>query len=148
MDKQTALLPRAGIIEESRKISFAVLVKDEKEMVKVANGYASEHLEIITGDEADELRLAGLINNAGSIFLGALSSEPLGDYASGANHTLPTSGFAKAYSALSANSFGKMIQIQRIDAEGIRTLEPIVAELARMEGLQAHGRAVTIRVEG
>jgi histidinol dehydrogenase len=143
--KQMQLLPRKAIIEKSFAASFAVVVENEEKAVEVMNQYAPEHLEIILGDSEKELNLSKKINNAGSIFLGPLCSEPLGDYATGANHTLPTSGFAKAYSSLSAAAFGKMIQIQTVNQEGFNNLASIVEILAEKEGLAAHARAITIR---
>ena len=85
------------------------------------------------------------INNAGSVFLGNYSSEPLGDYATGSNHTLPTSGYAKMFSALSVESFGKKMQIQQVTKEGIKNLRTTVEVLAVKEGLDAHKNAVSIR---
>jgi len=147
MEAQTELLSRKAIIQESFGRSFAVVVKSVEEAVSLANDYASEHLEIILGDEAAENALAEQVVNAGSIFLGQYSSEPLGDYATGSNHTLPTSGYARNYNPLSIDSFGKWLQIQRLSEEGLRTLAPIVATLSAAEGLDAHGAAVSIRLK-
>lgn len=147
MDEQMALLPRVEIVKESREISFAILTSDMNEAVRLMNGYAPEHLEIMLANESEENALADQIMNAGSVFLGAYSSEPLGDYATGANHTLPTSGAAKMFAPLSTDSFGKMIQFQRVSKEGISGLREIVETLAEAEGLQAHGRSVSIRFD-
>lgn len=142
MEKQTEALSRKEIIKESMKKSYVVLCKDNEEICEIANEYAAEHLEIIT--ENDEYFLEK-INNAGSIFLGKYSSEPLGDYATGTNHTLPTSGYAKMFPALSTESFGKKMQVQRVEKEGIAHLYPIVEAIANAEGLDAHKNAVAMR---
>ncbi len=106
------------------------------------NDYAPEHLEIVSKDESKILKK---INNAGSVFLGKYSSEPLGDYATGSNHILPTSGYAKMFSALSVESFGKKMQIQKVSKAGIEKLKDTVEVLAAREGLDAHKNAVSIR---
>lgn len=147
MTAQTAELPRKAIIEEARKISFAILVQDMDEAVELMNGYAAEHLEIMMETEEQENVISDRIMNAGSVFLGKYSSEPLGDYATGANHTLPTSGFAKMFAPLSTDSFGKMVQFQRVSQEGIAGLKDTIAVLTEAEGLQAHGRSVSIRFD-
>ena len=110
--------------------------------ISFINGYAPEHLELVLRDEAKAL---AAVTNAGSIFLGPYASEPLGDYATGANHTLPTSGYAKMFSALSAESFGKKIQVQKVSEQGMRNLRGTVETLAEREGLDAHKNAVSIR---
>jgi len=117
-------------------------VDNEDQACRLINEYAPEHLEISGGDESKILKK---INNAGSVFLGPYSSEPLGDYATGSNHTLPTSGYAKMFSALSVESFGKKMQIQRVTREGIKNLRKTVETLAEREGLNAHKNAVSIR---
>ena len=147
MLEQMKRLPRQAVVAESIKISFAVIVQNETEATELINGYAPEHLEIVLKSVEAEEKMSRTINNAGSIFLGALTSEPLGDYASGANHTLPTSGCAKAYPALSASSFGKMVQLQRVDQTGLDNLRGTVETLANAEGLQAHARAISIRFD-
>lgn len=142
IEAQVLGLSRAAIIRESLKRSFAVVVDSSDQAVEIANSYAPEHLEIITKDR--EQILARIVN-AGSVFLGEYTSEPLGDYATGANHTLPTSGYSKMFSALSADSFGKMMQVQEVSKEGVKTLEKTVITLAYAEGFDAHAKAVEIR---
>lgn len=139
---QLPSLKRKSIIEQSLKKSFAVVADTFSTAIAFINEYAPEHLEIVLQDETKALKA---INNAGSIFLGPFSSEPLGDYATGANHTLPTSGYAKMFSALSAESFGKKIQVQKVTKTGIMGLRNTVETLAKREGLDAHARAVSIR---
>lgn len=143
MEKQMETLSRASIIRESFAKSFAVVAKDIEEACLMLNEYAPEHLEIVLSS-GEEAALAK-IQNAGSIFLGPYSSEPLGDYAAGSNHTLPTSGYAKMFSALSTDSFGKRMQVQRVSKEGITKLRGTVTTLARCEGLDAHAASIDIR---
>jgi histidinol dehydrogenase len=119
-----------------------IIVENFNEAISVINEYAPEHLEIVI--EKPESVLNKIIN-VGSIFLGPYASEPLGDYATGANHTLPTSGFAKMFSPLSVDSFGKMIQIQKVSKIGIINLREDVERMALAEGLDAHKNSVTIR---
>lgn len=142
MKAQMSELGRREIMEKSFAKSFAVIVDSVEEACEITNGYAPEHLEIVCKKEADVLRK---INNVGSVFLGPYSSEPLGDYATGANHTLPTAGYAKMFNPLSTLSFGKMIQIQRVSEEGIKGLKDVVEKMAEAEGLDAHKNSVTIR---
>lgn len=145
MQRQMKTLPRQAIIAESFARSFAVVVGSRAEAIAVTNGYAPEHLEIVV--QTGEQEILAAINNAGSIFLGPYTSEPLGDYATGANHTLPTSGYAKMFPPLSTEAFGKQVQVQRVSKQGIKNLKEIVETLAECEGLQAHGRAITIRFQ-
>ena len=140
--KQTKNLSRKEIIKQSLQKSFIVVVASDVEACELINEYAPEHLEIISKNENKILKK---INNAGSVFLGPYSSEPLGDYATGSNHTLPTSGYAKMFSALSVESFGKKMQIQRVSKEGIKKLRTTVEVLATREGLGAHKNAISIR---
>ncbi|MFA5829117.1 MAG: histidinol dehydrogenase [Candidatus Gracilibacteria bacterium] len=142
MKVQVLSLSRKAIIDESFAKSFVIVVKDPDEAIELTNEYAPEHLEI---DCKFENQLAEKINNAGSVFLGKYASEPLGDYATGANHTLPTSSFAKMFSPLSTESFGKMLQFQKVSRQGIRNLKETVETLAECEGLDAHKNAVSIR---
>ncbi|HBB02347.1 MAG: histidinol dehydrogenase, histidinol dehydrogenase [Candidatus Peregrinibacteria bacterium GW2011_GWF2_38_29] len=142
MKSQIRELSRKNIIAESFGKSFAIIVDSEEQACEITNEYAPEHLEIITKNPRKTLKK---INNAGSVFLGEYSSEPLGDYASGANHTLPTSGYAKMFNPLSAESFGKMMQVQKISKAGIKRLKKTVEIIAESEGLTAHKKAITIR---
>ena len=139
---QTENLERKEIIKKSLENSFAIIVETEDQACEIINEYAPEHLEIISKNESQILKK---INNAGSVFLGKYSSEPLGDYATGSNHTLPTSGYAKMFSALSVESFGKKMQIQRVTKDGIKKLRNTVEVLATREGLGAHKNAISIR---
>ena len=143
VEAQTKDLRRRDIVRQSLKKSFCIIVDSFATAISFINGYAPEHLEIVL--KKDEKRALKTITNAGSIFLGPYTSEPLGDYATGANHTLPTSGYAKMFSPVSAESFGKKLQVQIVTKEGIRNLQKTVETLAEREGLDAHKRAVTIR---
>ncbi|MNZ84298.1 Histidinol dehydrogenase [compost metagenome] len=107
-----------------------------------SNQYAPEHLIIETDDFE---QLIPKIINAGSVFLGHLTPESAGDYASGTNHTLPTSGYARSYSGVSVDSFVKKITFQHISKAGLKNLGPVVEILAELEGLQAHANAVKVR---
>lgn len=140
--KQAKELLRFAIIERSLKNSFIIVVENQKQASELINEYAPEHLEIVCENEMEVLKQ---INNAGSVFLGCYSSEPLGDYATGSNHTLPTSGYAKMFSALSVESFGKKMQVQKVSKEGILKLRNTVEVLAAKEGLGAHKNAISIR---
>jgi len=119
-----------------------VLVSNMKQAVDIANKYAPEHLELQTKDNDS---LLPLINNAGSVFVGQYSAESLGDYATGSNHVLPTNGFARAFSGLSVDSFGKWIEFQEVTPEGIKDIGNSVIDLAQAEGLMAHAQAVIYR---
>lgn len=141
--EQRKSLSRGAIIESSLQNSAAIVCKNIDECVNIANEYAPEHLEIIV--EKDEAKILQNINNVGSVFLGPYSAEPLGDYATGANHTLPTSGYAKMFAPLSCESFGKMIQVQKVSLQGFKKLSDAVRILADAEGLDAHARTVSIR---
>lgn len=137
-------LPRVDLIEQSLKKSHIIVVRTDNEMMRIANEYAPEHLII---NHADADRLAEMVENAGSVFLGQYACESAGDYASGTNHTLPTSGNATAYSGVNIDSFMKKITFQRLTAEGIATLGPVVETMAEGEGLLAHKLAATVRIE-
>lgn len=139
---QAKTLSRLRIINESMKNSFIVLLNSVEDSLRLINEYAPEHLEIVSQNQTEMLKK---INNAGSVFLGEYSSEPLGDYATGSNHTLPTFGYAKMFSALSVESFGKKMQIQKVNRTGISKLKNTVETLAIREGLDAHKNAVSIR---
>src|SRR5690606_27240211 len=140
---QLQQLPRADIAEKALGNSYAVLCGDMEEAIRFSNRYAPEHLIIETDDWKPIIRT---ITNAGSVFLGHLTPESAGDYASGTNHTLPTSGYARSYSGVSVDSFVKKITFQHIDATGLENIGPTVEILAELEGLQAHKNAVSIRL--
>ena len=141
---QLARLTRREIAAAALKHSVFIVAADMSEALAIANLYAPEHL-ILASDKADDY--SALVQNAGSVFLGHLSPESMGDYASGTNHVLPTYGFARTFSGLAVHDFMKRITLQKISAEGMRALGPIVETLARIEGLEAHERAVTLRLE-
>ena len=136
-------LPRRDLIRRSLSHSRIIVLANEDEMMDFANEYAPEHL-IINHKEAD--RLAERVENAGSVFLGAYACESAGDYASGTNHTLPTSGYAHAYSGVNLDSFMKKITFQTLSEEGIANLGPIIETLAENEELMAHKLAATVRI--
>jgi histidinol dehydrogenase len=144
VEKQVALLPRAEIAREALTHSKAILVRNEQEALDLINAYAPEHL-ILAIDEFEDF--AENVINAGSVFLGHYTPESAGDYASGTNHTLPTNGFARAYSGVSLDSFFKKITFQRITPEGLKQVGPSVELMAEAEELQAHKNAVTLRLE-
>ena len=137
-------LPRAEIAAKAISNSYAVKVKTMEEGMEFSNRYAPEHLIVATTQYEP---LIPLISNAGSVFLGNLTPESAGDYASGTNHTLPTSGFAKAYSGVSIDSFVKKITFQHISVNGLKEIGNTVEVLAAAEGLQAHKNAITIRLK-
>lgn len=143
VDEQLRSLSRAEIATRALAESRIIVVRSEDEMIELANRYAAEHLIIET---ADPDRIAERIEQAGSIFLGHFSPESAGDYASGTNHTLPTSGWATAYSGVNLDAFCKKITLQRLTPEGLRLLGPTVERMARAEGLDAHARAVGLRL--
>ncbi len=143
VQRQLALLPRWEIAEKSLANSKLILVKDMDEAIALTNEYAPEHLIIETKDYLEQ---AERIVNAGSVFLGSLSPESAGDYASGTNHTLPTNGYAKAYSGVSLDSFIRKITFQEITKEGIQNIGPAIEVMAANEQLDAHKNAVTLRM--
>jgi len=143
INEQLEVLPRKEIAAEALKNSV-MLVLEKAEALEFINEYAPEHL-IISG-ENPELHLEK-IYNAGSVFLGNYAAESFGDYASGTNHTLPTSGFAKAYSGVSLDSFVKKITYQKISREALVELGPVVETMAEAEQLQAHKNAISIRLK-
>jgi len=141
---QLKALPRAEIAAKAIANSYAVKVETMEEGMIFSNRYAPEHLIVATSAYEP---LIPLISNAGSVFLGNLTPESAGDYASGTNHTLPTSGFARAYSGVSIDSFVKKITFQHISASGLKEIGNTVEVLAAAEGLQAHKNAITIRLK-
>jgi histidinol dehydrogenase len=144
IEKQLALLPRAEVARAALAGSKAVVVANAEEMLALSDAYAPEHLIIATQDAE---QLAARVQNAGSVFVGHYSPESVGDYASGTNHTLPTAGFARAYSGVSLDSFVKKITYQQLSAEGLQLLGPAVETMAEAEGLRAHRQAVSVRLE-
>ncbi|MBA2334302.1 MAG: histidinol dehydrogenase [Blastocatellia bacterium] len=144
VERQIETLPRRQFAAAALENSKAVIFENIAMGVELINEYAPEHLIIATTD-ADAV--AEKIINAGSVFIGNFSCESAGDYASGTNHTLPTNGFARAFSGVSIESFTKKITFQKLTADGIRNLGPTIEQLARAEGLYAHERAVSIRLE-
>lgn len=143
VETQLAVLPRKEIAAKAIANSYALLVTDMTEGMNFSNQYAPEHLILAT---AAYEPLIPQIVNAGSVFLGNLTPESAGDYASGTNHTLPTSGYAKAYSGVSIDSFIKKITFQLINKTGLHNIGNTVETLADAEGLQAHKNAITIRL--
>jgi histidinol dehydrogenase len=144
LNKQLPVLPRAEIAGKAIDNSYIVVVNNLDEAMQFSNQYAPEHLILATANW--QLITANIIN-AGSVFLGNLTPESVGDYASGTNHTLPTSAYARAYSGVSVDSFVKKITFQYITPEGIKNIGPTVEILAELEGLRAHRNAVTIRIK-
>lgn len=140
--KQLELLPRKEFAAKALENSKAILLKDVNEMIDLVNEYAAEHLIISCKDDE---QIAEQIINAGSVFLGNYSPESVGDYASGTNHTLPTNGYAKAYSGVSVDSFVKKITYQKLTKEGLKNIGKAVEVMAMAEGLEAHANAVRIR---
>ncbi len=144
LNKQLAVLPRREIATKALENSKTILVETLVEAVELLNEYAAEHL-IIATKNSDEV--AEKITNAGSIFIGNYSCESAGDYASGTNHTLPTNGYAKAFSGVSVDSFVKKITFQKLSKSGILNLGKTIELMAEAENLQAHARAISIRLE-
>ncbi|HVW12841.1 MAG TPA: histidinol dehydrogenase [Mucilaginibacter sp.] len=144
VERQLKELPRAAIAKKAIDNSYIVLVNNLDEAMDFSNAYAPEHLILAT---ANWRQLTANIVNAGSVFLGNLTPESAGDYASGTNHTLPTSAYARAYSGMSVDSFVKKITFQHISPEGIRNIGPAVETLAELEGLRAHRNAVSVRLK-
>ena len=144
IETQLALLPRKELAKKALENSKALVLSNVEDAIEMINEYAPEHLILSINNAA---QLAEKIINAGSIFIGNFSPESVGDYASGTNHTLPTNGFAKAYSGVSIDSFVKKITFQQLTERGLENIAPTVIEMATAEGLQAHSRAVELRME-
>ena len=143
VERQLALLPRKEIAEKSLANSKLIVVDSMTEAIELTNAYAPEHLIIET---EDYLSVAERIVNVGSVFLGSLTPESAGDYASGTNHTLPTNGYAKAYSGVSLDSFIRKITFQEIKPEGLNIIGPAIELMAANEQLDAHKNAVSVRL--
>ena len=142
VERQTALLPRSAIALQALEKSRAFVLGPE-ETVDFANAYAPEHLIIAT---EKPWAVANRITNAGSVFVGLYTPESAGDYASGTNHTLPTCGWARAFSGVNLDSFYRKMTLQEINQEGLRGLSQTIVSMAEAEGLQAHANAVTVRI--
>ncbi|QHS62627.1 histidinol dehydrogenase [Chitinophaga agri] len=144
VDAQLAQLPRKDIAARALENSRIILVKDTTEAMELLNAYAPEHLIVAC---KDDIAVADAVINAGSVFLGNYSPESAGDYASGTNHTLPTNGYATAYSGVSLDSFVKKITFQRLTREGLQQIGATIETMAAAEGLDAHKNAVTVRLK-
>lgn len=144
VERQLALLPRKEMTEKSLQYSKIVVVRNLEDALKMTNEYAPEHLILAV---EDYLSFGDRVVNAGSVFLGNYSCESAGDYASGTNHTLPTSGYAKAYSGVNLDSFCRKITFQELSAEGVRSIGRAVELMAEAEQLDAHKNAMTFRIQ-
>jgi len=143
IQRQLAALSRETILTQSLRACRCILVPDLTTAMTVANAYAPEHLILEVREPRGWL---GYVENAGSVFLGHWSPEPLGDYCSGTNHVLPTDGHARTFSGLSVRDFVKTISVQEISPAGLRSLGPTAVTLAELEGLDAHAEAVACRL--
>ncbi len=144
VERQLALLPRKEIAARSLANSKLIVAHNMEEAIELTNAYAPEHLIIQTADYA---HVAERVTNAGSVFLGPYATESAGDYASGTNHTLPTNGYARAYSGVSLDSFIRKITFQEITREGLHRIGPAIETMAANEQLDAHKNAVTVRMK-
>ncbi|ASI90432.1 MULTISPECIES: histidinol dehydrogenase [Vibrio] len=144
VNKQLKQLSRADIAQQALGSSLIIIAESITQCVSISNYYGPEHLIVQTKAPRE---LLPLLDNAGSIFLGDWSPESAGDYASGTNHVLPTYGYTRTYSSLGLADFSKRMTVQELTADGLRNLAPTVVTMAEAEGLDAHKRAVTIRVE-
>lgn len=137
-------LPRQAIAAKALENSKLIVVRTEDEAMELLNQYAAEHLILSCSNAA---ALAEKVINAGSVFIGNYSPESVGDYASGTNHTLPTNGYARAYSGVSVDSFVRKITFQQLSSDGLQRIGNTVIEMAEAEGLQAHANAVRVRLK-
>lgn len=144
VERQRVLLSRADYVAESLANSRAIVFDSRDDMVAFANEYAAEHLIVSMASAWD---VVDKITAAGSIFIGNFSPESAGDYASGTNHTLPTSGWAHSCSGVNIDSFVRKITIQELSKSGIEALAPTIIAMAEAEGLEAHAAAVKVRIE-
>ncbi len=142
--KQSALLPRKAVVAKALANARFIKTQSIEQAIAVSNEYAPEHL-ILSVDKAS--RLVDLVQTAGSVFIGEWASESLGDYCSGTNHTLPTNGYARAYSGVSVSSFQLNISTQQVSKKGIQAIGPCAEILARCEQLDAHANSVSIRLK-
>jgi histidinol dehydrogenase len=143
VERQKAMLSREEYVAESLANSRAVVFDSKTDMIAFAEEYAAEHL-IISMEDA--WGVADRITSAGSVFIGNYSPESAGDYASGTNHTLPTSGWAHSCSGVNIESFMRRMTLQHLTPEGIETLAPTIIAMAEAEGLEAHAAAVKVRI--
>lgn len=141
---QLSVLSRAVTAEKALASSLVIISESMTQAISISNIYGPEHLIVQTKNPRE---LLPLLDNAGSIFLGSWSPESAGDYASGTNHVLPTYGYTRTYSSLGLADFSKRMTVQELSADGLRKLAPTVVTMAEAEGLDAHKRAVTIRIE-
>jgi histidinol dehydrogenase len=144
LQNQLYVILRKEIATKALQNSIAVLVKSIEDAVELSNSYAPEHLIVCCNDFDD---VSNNVTNAGSVFLGNYSPESAGDYASGTNHTLPTSGYAKAYSGVSVDSFMRKISFQKLSQQGLQNIGKTIIDMAEAEGLQAHAEAVKVRLQ-
>lgn len=143
VERQLEALPRRNIAAQSLANSRLVLVNDTREAMALSNAYAPEHLILATDDYE---QLAGLVVNAGSVFLGKYACESAGDYASGTNHTLPTHGYATAYSGVNLDSYHRKVTFQHLSREGVESIGKAVVTMAENEQLEAHANAMRLRM--
>ena len=143
VERQLQKLPRAGFANRALAASRVVIMEDRAEAKAFVNAYAPEHLILSVRAPWE---MAENVTAAGSVFIGAWTPESAGDYASGTNHTLPTGGWARAFSGLNVDSFLRKMTFQEITRKGLENLAPVITEMARAEGLDAHAAAVTIRL--
>ncbi|WP_038174505.1 histidinol dehydrogenase [Vibrio pacinii] len=144
VQRQLKLLSRADIAQQALASSLVIIAESITQSVAISNYYGPEHLIVQTKNPRE---LLPLLDNAGSIFLGDWSPESAGDYASGTNHVLPTYGYTRTYSSLGLADFSKRMTVQELTQQGLKNLAPTVVTMAEAEGLDAHKRAVTIRIE-
>jgi len=144
LNEQLLLLPRKDFAEKALANSKAIVIHETEQALALINEYAPEHL-ILSIQQAE--MIAEKVWNAGSVFIGNYSPESVGDYASGTNHTLPTNGYAKAYSGVSVDSFVKKITFQQLTERGLTNIAQTVMDMAKAESLDAHSKAVQIRVD-
>lgn len=144
VQKQLSQLSRRDIAQQALASSLIIIAESIQQCIAISNFYGPEHLIVQTKNPRE---LLPLLDNAGSVFLGDWSPESAGDYASGTNHVLPTYGYTRTYSSLGLADFSKRMTVQELTADGLKTLAPTVVTMAEAEGLDAHKRAVTIRVE-
>jgi histidinol dehydrogenase len=142
-ERLLATSPRLALLKQSLENSFALVVETVKEAVAFSNDYAPEHLVLNVRDAHSYI---SQVTNAGSVFVGPYASVTVGDYASGTNHTLPTAGYAKAYSGVSLDSFVKQITFQELTQTGADGIGPTVVTLAEAEGLVGHAHAMSVRL--